>query len=81
VLYNLRTLAESSLVVIFAIKLCYKLRVVFYKHTRLVCANLAYIALSAQGINYISYSCKSREKSTRNKLKYILNNYFFLKLS
>jgi hypothetical protein len=78
VLYNLRILIESSFVVVFAIKLCYKLRLAFYKRTRLVCANLAYIALSAQGNSYISYSYKSRETYTRNKLKYILNNYFSL---
>jgi hypothetical protein len=80
-LYTLRILVESSLIVIFAIKLYCKLRVAFYKHTRLVYANLAYFALRAHRIGYISYAYEPREKSTRNKLKYILNNYVLLKLS
>jgi hypothetical protein len=36
VLYNLRILAESSLIVIFIIKLYYKLRAAFNKYTKLV---------------------------------------------
>jgi hypothetical protein len=80
-LYTLRILVEGFLIVVFAIKLCCKLRVAFYKRTRLVYTNLAYFTLRAQGIGYISYACEPRGRSTRNKLKYILNNNFLFKLS
>jgi hypothetical protein len=79
-LYNLRILAESSFIVVFAIKPYFKLRAAFNKRTRLVYTNLVYIALSAQGIGYISYSCEPRRKSSRDKLKYILYNYLLFKL-
>jgi hypothetical protein len=79
-LYNLRILAESYFVVIFAIIPYFKLRAAFNKRARLVYANLVYIALSAQEIGYISYSCESRRKSSRDKLKYILYNYLLFRL-
>jgi hypothetical protein len=79
-LYNLRILVESSFVVVFAIKPYFKLRAAFNKRARLVYANLVYIALSAQGIGYISYSCEPKRKSSRDKLKYILYNYLLFKL-
>jgi hypothetical protein len=78
--YLIRILIESFLIIIFIIKLYFKLRAIFNEYIRLVYTNLAYIIFSAQEISYISYSCKPREKSSLNKLKYILNNYLFFKL-
>jgi hypothetical protein len=80
-LYSLRSFIEGSFVVVLVIKIYYKLTAAINKRTKLVYANLAYFTLSAQQISYISYSCKPRGRSTRNKLKYILNNYVFRKLS
>ena len=79
-MYNFRILAEGSFVVVFAIKPYFKLRAAFNKRTRLIYANLAYIALSAQGISYISHSREPRRKSSRDKLKYMLYNHLLFKL-
>jgi hypothetical protein len=79
-LYNLRILAEGSLVAILAIELFCELRAMFDERTGSVYANLAQIALSAQGIGHISHSCKPGGKPTRNKVKYMLNKHILLSL-
>jgi hypothetical protein len=77
-LYNLRILAESSLIVILLIKFNLKLRATFNKGCSLVLPNRVAVLLSQQGISYILYSSKLGQKSSRVKVKDILNNYILL---
>jgi hypothetical protein len=75
---NLRILAQGSLVVVLAIELDSKLRLALNKCTRPVYANLAHTMLSTQRVGHISHSSKPRRKSSRIKVKYMLNNHLLL---
>jgi hypothetical protein len=76
-LYNLRILVESSLIVILSIEFNLKLRATFNKGCSLVLPNRVAVPLSQQGISYILYSSKLGRKSSRVKVKDMLNNYIF----
>jgi hypothetical protein len=77
-LYNLRILAEGSLVVILAIKFNLELRATFNEGCSLVLAYRIAVALSQQRISYILYYSKPGLKSSRVKVKGMLNNHILL---
>ena len=77
-LYNLRILAEGSLIVILAIEFDIELRVTFNKGCSPVLADRVAVALSQQRISHILHSSKPGRKSSRVKVKNMLNNYILL---
>jgi hypothetical protein len=77
-LYNLRILAESSLIVILSIEFNLELRATFNEGCSPVLPNRVAVLLSQQGISYILYSSKLGRKSSRVEVKDMLNNYILL---
>jgi hypothetical protein len=71
-------LAQGSLIVVLSIKLNFELRLALDKCSRPVYANMVHMTLSTQRIGHISNSSKLEGKSSRIKVKYMLNSHLLL---